>query len=104
MIKKINILGVEYAVQEVDVVCKDDPRRGEVNYLTNIIKLDKEMPTSLKNQVLMHEVLHAMFDLLGMSDLRDDEPRIQAIATAIHQIFSTQNIFEMDAERKRETQ
>ena len=93
MARTLNILGVEYTVQEVDVVCKEDPRRGEVNFLTNTIKLDKNMPDSLKNRTLTHEILHAMFDSLGMYDLRDDESRIQAIATAIHQIFSSQDVF-----------
>lgn len=94
MISKINILGVEYTVQEVEVVNKEEPRRGEVNLLTNIIKLDKEMPLSLKNQTLMHEILHAVFDLLGMDDLSNDESKVQAIAVAIYYIFSTQKIFE----------
>lgn len=94
MISKINILGVEYTVEEVEVVNKEEPRRGEVNLLTNTIKLDKEMPLSLKNQTLMHEILHAVFDLLGMDDLGNDESKVQAIAVAIHYIFSTQKVFE----------
>lgn len=99
MLETIDILGVKYTVQEVEVVCKTDPRRGEINYLTNIIKLDKNMPTSLKNRTLMHEILHATFDSLGMFDLRDDESMIQPIATAIHQIFSSQDVFEKEGEK-----
>lgn len=90
---EINILGVVYTIEEVEVVNKAEPRRGEINFLTNEIKIDKNMPKSLKNQVLMHETLHAIFDLLGLSELAEDEEKVQSIATALHQIFSTQTIF-----------
>lgn len=93
MIREINILGVIYTVKEVETVNKTDPRRGEINFLTNVIKIDSTMPKSLKEQVLMHEILHAVFDLLGLENLSDDEKLVQSIATALHQIFATQSIF-----------
>lgn len=91
--REINILGVTYTVDEVDTVNKTDPRRGEINYLTNEIKIDKNMPKTLKGQVLMHEILHAVFDLLGLDKLGEDEKKVQSIATALHHIFSSQTIF-----------
>lgn len=93
MKREINILGLVYTVKEVDIVNKFDPRKGEINYLSNEIRIDKSMPTDLKNQVLMHEILHAVFDLLGFSELAEDENMIQSIATALHHVFSTQVIF-----------
>ena len=91
--RELNILGVIYTVEEVDTVNKTDPRKGEINYLTNEIRIDKNMPLSLKNQVLMHEILHATFDLLGFDELAEDEKKVQSIATALHQIFTSQTIF-----------
>lgn len=91
--RTINILGVIYTIEEVDTVNKTNPRRGEINYLTNEIKIDKNMPETLKRQVLMHEILHAVFDLLGLDDLGEDEKMVQSIATALHQVFSAQTIF-----------
>lgn len=91
--KEINILGITYTVKEVDVVNKFEPRKGEINYLTNEICIDKNMPESLKGQVLMHEILHAVFDLLGLGKLTEDEEKVQSIATSLHMVFSTQNIF-----------
>ena len=93
MIDKINILGVLFTVEEVPVVNKNEPRKGEINYLTNVIKIDESMPVSLKNQTLMHEILHAVFDLLGYQNLAEDEEKVQGIATALHQIFTCQTIF-----------
>ena len=37
MIEKIDIMGVEYTVSEVDVVNKEELRKGEINFLTNEI-------------------------------------------------------------------
>ena len=93
MPSKINILGVTYTVNEVDTVNKTDPRRGEINYLTSEIRIDRNMPKTLKEQVLMHEILHATFDLLGLDELAEDENKVQSIATALHQIFTAQTIF-----------
>lgn len=91
--KRLNILGVLYEVKEVDVVNKTEPRRGEINYLTNEIRIDKNMPKSLKEQVLMHEIMHAVFDLLGLHELGEDEEKVQSIATALHHVFTSQIIF-----------
>lgn len=91
--RKINILGIEYTIKEVTVVDKTEPKKGEINFLTNEIRIDESMPVSLKNQTLMHEILHAVFDLLGYQELAEDEEKVQGIATALHQIFTTQTIF-----------
>lgn len=93
MVDKINILGVVYQIQEVEVVNKEEPRKGEIDFLTGVIKIDKNMPQELKEQVLMHEILHAVCDLLGYEKLCFDEKKVQGLATAIHQIFKSQTIF-----------
>lgn len=90
---EIDILGVKFSVIEVDVVDKYSPKKGEINYLTNEIKLDKEMPLTLRNQVLTHEILHAIFDLLGFEEFGADEKMVQCLATAIHQVFTANAIF-----------
>ena len=89
----INILGIEYNVEEVDVVNKTEPRLGEINYLTNEIRIDQSLPTDKKNQTLMHEIIHAICDLLGYDELGSDEEKVQGLATALHQVFTAQTIF-----------
>ena len=90
--KTINLLGVDVKVREVDVVCKEEPMRGMYDYLTATITLDQNMPISMKNHVLIHELLHATFDFLGYDKLRDDEQKVQAISTAMNQLFQ-QDVF-----------
>lgn len=86
----INILGVTYKVIEVDAVDKREFKFGEIDFVTNEIKIDKNLPKTLKNQTLMHEILHAVFQLLGMEK---EESEVQSLATALHQVFTAQTIF-----------
>ena len=84
----IKILGLIYKITEVECVSKEELRKGEINFLTNEIRIDKNMPDDLKEQVLIHEVLHAIFDLLGYEDLCADENKVQGIASALHQVLT----------------
>ena len=63
------------------------PRRGQIDFLTGEIKIDKSLPERMKGQVLMHEILHAMFDLLGYEDLRNDEEKVQWIVCGLCALF-----------------
>ena len=91
--KEIKILGVKYTVEEVECVSKEELRKGEVNFLTCRILIDKSMPKEMKEQVLMHEIMHAVFEMLGYDDLLTDECKVQGISAALHQIFTDQDVF-----------
>ena len=91
--KEINILGMIYHVEEVDCVNKFEPRKGEINFMTNEIRIDKSLPKDLKEQTLLHEIIHAICDLLGMDELCEDETKVQGLATALHQVLSDPTIF-----------
>lgn len=92
--KTVKILGLTYRITEVECVNKEELRRGEINFLTNEIRIDQSLPEDLKGQVLIHEVLHAIFDLLGYEDLCSDENKVQGIATALHQVLKeNQSLF-----------
>lgn len=96
--RTIDILGLTYTIEEVDCVNKREPSKGEIDLLNNTILLDKTMPQDLKDQVLLHEILHAIGDGLGYDDLLDDEQKVQGLATALHQLFTTQEVFIHDKE------
>lgn len=91
--RQLNIMGVIFTIQEVDVVDKANPKKGEINYLTGEIKIDKNMPPTLKDQTLMHEIIHAICDLNGWYELGEDEEKVQGLATALHQVLAAQAIF-----------
>lgn len=86
--EKIKICGVVFKVVQVPVVSKDEPRKGEINYLSCVIKIDESMPDDLKRQVLMHEIFHAVCDLTGNYDIGENENAVQGISTAIYCVLS----------------
>ena len=45
--KEINILGMKYRIEEVDCVNKFEPRKGEIDFMTNEIRIDKSLPIEL---------------------------------------------------------
>jgi Zn-dependent peptidase ImmA (M78 family) len=91
--KEINILGLTYSVEEVEVVNKEDLRKGEIDFFKGLIKIDQTMSKTQKEQVLMHEILHAVLETLGFHELNDNEHLVQSLATALHQVFTAQTIF-----------
>ena len=82
----VDILGIEYKVKEVECVSKDELRKGQINFLTNEILIDKTMTKQNKQITFMHEIIHGIAEALGMSDLCEDENRVQALATALYYV------------------
>lgn len=83
----LNILGVQYNVTEVPIVSRDEFRKGQIDYIKNEITIDESLPKESRDQVLMHEIIHAICDLQGLYDIGEDENKVQSLATALHQVF-----------------
>lgn len=90
--KFIDILGQRYPISYVDCVNKEEPRKGEINFLTHEIRIDSTMPEDLQQQTLLHEVLHAIGDSLGIEELVNNEGTVQSLATALYCTFKNQII------------
>lgn len=93
MPKEVNILGVIYKVEEVECVDKYVLCFGNIDYMNSVIRIDKTLSQDKKNQTLMHEILHGIFEGLGYQDLSNDEEKVQSIATALHSVFKENTIF-----------
>ena len=90
---KINILGIPYEVVEVDTIDKSIRTFGQIDYSNQIIKLEKGMGKQYREQTLLHEIVHGIFEGLGYDDLNADEEKVQGIASALYQVLSSQVIF-----------
>ena len=94
MLDKVTVMGVEYAIEYVDVVDKENPRFGQVNFFESKIKIDNSLSDDMRKQTLIHEILHCVCQGLGLYDLGENENAIQSIATALYDISkSNQAIF-----------
>jgi len=90
--KSINILGIQYEVQEKPIISRDDARKGEIDFINCVISIDEALPADSKKQVLFHEVLHAVCDLLGLYDIGEDEHKVQALATGLHLVLKENKV------------
>lgn len=86
--KTINILGLTYTIEEVEQVDKNQRMFGEVDYVTQTIKIEKGLTKEKKVNVLIHEVLHAIFERLNFQKENENEHLIDCLTLAIYQILN----------------
>jgi hypothetical protein len=49
--------------------------------------IDSSLSDEMKQQVLLHEIIHCVFQLLGMHDEHNDERLVQSLAGVLHQVL-----------------
>ena len=81
----INILGLEYTVERVPYISKNEYLTGEIDFIGQKILIDGGISAEKEKVVLLHEVLHGICEGLGLDDLNNDETLIQSLSTALHQ-------------------
>lgn len=84
MPKSVNILGIDYKVEECETVDKFDPAFGQIDYASQTIRVDSTLTEQKREAVFIHEILHGVLDGLGMSDFNENESAVQSLATALY--------------------
>ncbi len=84
---KVKIMATEYTVLEVEQIDKGKRVLGEIDYIEQVIKLEKELNEDLKKEILIHEILHGILEKLGFDDLNNDEQKVQSIASTLYQVL-----------------
>ena len=84
----IAICGIPYTVTECeDHFDADGKHFGQVDFLKAEIHINKDMAEAVKEESLVHEIVHAILVHIGRSDLSEDETFVQSFANAINQTF-----------------
>ena len=78
----IDVLNTEIVWKEEDPGMWGPNGMGRVNTMKGLITTRKDMPTAILYNVLIHEVIHIMFDILGTQEA-DDEKIVSVLAQAI---------------------
>lgn len=94
MLKEIKIMGIPFKIVEKPVVCKGENglTRGVIDFSNDTIEIDEELSPERKEQVLIHEILHAIFDLIGDEELAKDEKTVQSLSAALHCVIKENNL------------
>ena len=91
-IKKMKILATEYDVEEVEQIDKYTRLLGQIQYTEQKIKIDKNISEDMKQEVLIHEILHGILEKLGYTQLNDGEQKVQSIASTMYLVLKENKI------------
>jgi hypothetical protein len=84
--KQVKILGMPYEIEEVEYISREELKLAQIDYLHQKILVLSDLGKQKKEQALMHEILHGIFNALGLD--YTDEENIQRIACVLHQVIT----------------
>ena len=76
----INICGIPYTVIDLDDNFSADAKHfGQADFLKARIILNKYLAEPIKQETLVHEIVHAILVHIGRPDLSEDETFVQSL-------------------------
>ncbi len=90
---KVTILGIPYQIEEVESIkgC-DDSVLGITFYQEQKIHIRADLPKELKEQTLIHEIIHGILENLGEHEINEDERLVQSLAATVYQLIKSNPI------------
>jgi len=82
--RSVSVLGLAYAVETADM----DGEDGSVSPARQLIRLSSGLSAEKREQVFLHELVHALLDQLGYADLYGDEHLVQGLAIGLPQALA----------------
>lgn len=93
---KIDVAGINYEIKIVDGLAEEHGLGGQILYEKGIIKIDSDMCQDKKEQILVHEMLHAVFNESGYD--KQDEDMINRLSIVLYQVLKNNNLYFGDTE------
>jgi predicted metallopeptidase len=87
---KVNIAGIEYKVKEVLGLEQKHGLLGQVLYSITEIEIDNRLSKARKEQVFVHELLHACFYEAGYAEQEEDV--VNRVSAVLYQVLKDNNI------------
>lgn len=87
---QVNVAGIEYTVQYQEGLLKTHNLMGQVLYPESTIEIDSSMSQSKKEQVFVHELVHAMFNEAGYEE--QDEEMVNRLAIVLYQVLKQNDL------------
>jgi hypothetical protein len=83
--EKVNVAGIEYTVKYVQGLEQKHGLMGLVRYGPAEIEIDKTLSDERKEQVFVHELLHACFFEAGYTE--QDEDTVNRVSAVLYQVL-----------------
>jgi hypothetical protein len=87
----VDILGIEYRIDEVDSVSKTEPLLGHIDFLKQVIQIDRSLSTEKKEETLLHEILHGIAEATGLDDVLSEQV-VQILSRILFDLFKRQKL------------
>lgn len=88
---KVIVAGIDFEILEVKGITERFNVLGQVNYNKGQIELDQDMCKTKKEQVLIHEVLHACFNEAGYEE--QDEDVVNRVSIVLYQVLKQNKLY-----------
>ncbi|EAE1771180.1 hypothetical protein [Listeria monocytogenes] len=89
--KQVKIGAVNYDVQEKTLVDNDADSWGVCVFYDNHIEILEGLSEERKEQILVHEIVHAIFYESGFEE--QDEDLVNRVGITLHQFLKDNNLF-----------
>ena len=83
--ERVKVAGIAYDVIETEHMERDFNNLGQILYNRGIIKVDSDLAQDRKEQVFVHELLHACFYEAGIEE--QDEDVINRVSIVLYQLL-----------------
>lgn len=87
---KIDVAGIIYEVEEKEGLVLETGNLGEVIYALTKIRIDSNCSHSKKEQIFIHEMLHAVFKESGYDE--QDEDMINRVSITLYQVLKNNKL------------
>lgn len=94
---KVKIMATEYDLEEVEQIDKYQRLLGQIDYVEQTIKIDKNISEDMKKEVLLHEILHGILEKLGFEGINSDEQKVHSIASTMYLVLKENNFISLDS-------
>jgi hypothetical protein len=83
---RVTICGIPYTVETVPVIdeASEGIVQGEIHYSKAEIIIKSSLPSQLKEEVIIHEMVHGILHHIGETELRDNEDFVQRLTNGIY--------------------
>jgi len=89
---QVNVAGIDYVVVYQDDMMKKHNLMGEVVYPEAAITIDSSMCQHKKEQVFVHELVHAIFNEAGYQDQEQDEGMVNRLSIVLYQVLKQNDL------------
>lgn len=87
----VKVAGITYSIEETEKLKERYDLLGQILYQRGLIQLEKDLPSDRKEQVFVHEILHACFYEAGFEE--QDEDMINRLGIVLYQVLKQNNLY-----------